>query len=325
VRAVVCDRYGPPEVLRLADVEQPVPADDEVLVRVHATTVSRSDCGIRSGTPFVARLFLGLRRPKRRILGQDVAGEVAAVGAAVTEFEVGDRVFGAAAAFDRAGAHAEFVALRERSPLAPMPANMTYEEAGSVCDGAILALNALRPANVRQGTRILIYGASGSIGTAGVQLARHFGAHVTAVCNTKNVELVRSLGAHEVIDYLEEDFTRNGERYDVVFDAVGKHSFRRSRGSLNPGGVYLPTDGFANLFLGLATKRIGDRKVKFAIPPRYAKKYVLFLKELIEAGEYRAVVDRRYPLEEVVEATRYVETEQKTGNVVLTLNGGPAR
>jgi NADPH:quinone reductase-like Zn-dependent oxidoreductase len=326
MRAVVCERYGSPEVLRLTEVERPVPAEDEVLVRVHATTVSRSDCGIRSGTPFIARLFLGLRRPKRRILGQEFAGEVEAVGAAVTEFEVGDRIFGVAGLLRMpAGAHADFVALRESAPLAHMPANMTYEEAGSVCDGAMLALNALRPGNLREGTRILIYGASGSIGTAGVQLARHFGAHVTAVCNTKNVELVRSLGAHEVIDYLREDFTKNGETYDVVFDAVGKHSFRRCRGSLKPGGVYLPTDGWANLFLALATSRIGDKKVRFAIPPRYTKKDVLFLKGLIEAGEYRAVIDRRYPLEDVVEATRYVETEQKTGNVVLTLNGGSAR
>jgi NADPH:quinone reductase-like Zn-dependent oxidoreductase len=215
--------------------------------------------------------------------------------------------------------------MHESAPLAHMPTNMTYEEAGAVCDGAMLALNALRPANLRKGARILIYGASGSIGTAGVQLARHVGMHVTAVCNTKNLELVRSLGAHEVIDYLREDFTKNGETYDVIFDAVGKHSFRRSRGSLKPGGVYLPTDGWANLFLSVVTRRIGDKKVRFAIPPRYTKKDVLFLKELIEAGEYRAVIDRRYPLEEVVEATRYVETEQKTGNVVLTVNGGPAR
>jgi NADPH:quinone reductase-like Zn-dependent oxidoreductase len=185
----------------------------------------------------------------------------------------------------------------------------------------MLALNGLRPADVREGRRILVYGASGSIGTATVQLARSFGAHVTAVCNTKNVELVRSLGADEVIDYLQEDFTQNGKTYDVVFDAVGKHSFRRSKGSLAPGGVYVATDGWANLLLSLFTRRIGDKKVLFPIPPRYTKNDVLFLKELIETGRYRAVIDRRYPLEDIVEATRYVETEQKTGNVVLTLDG----
>ena len=326
MRAVVCDRYGPPEVLQLEEVARPIPKEDEVLVKIHATTVNRTDCGVRSGTPFIARYFNGLRRPKRRILGMELAGEVEAVGAAVTEFEVGDRVFGVGGIFGtRAGTHAEFVCMLESAPLAHMPTNMTYEEAGAVCDGVMLALNGLRPADLREGSRILIYGASGSIGTAGVQLARHFGAHVTAVCNTKNVELVRSLGAHEVIDYLQEDFTKNGQTYDVIFDAVGKHSFRRCRGSLKPGGVYVASDGWMNLVLALVTRRIGDKKALFPIPPRYTKKDVLFLKELIEAGKYRAVIDRRYPLEDVVEATRYVETGQKTGNVVLTVNGERVR
>ncbi len=322
MRAVVYDRYGPPEVLRIEDVERPVPKENEVLVRIHATTVNRTDCGFRSADPFFARFFTGLRRPKRKILGSELAGEVEAVGAAVNEFEVGDRVFGV-----RAGAHAEFICIRESAPLAHMPTDMTFEEAAAVCDGAILALAYLRRADLRKGQKILIYGASGSIGTAGVQLARYFDAHVTAVCNTKNVELVRSLGADEVIDYLQEDFTRNGETYDVIFDAVGKHSFRRCRGSLKPGGMYAVTDlGFLwqNPFLALWTSRIGDKKVLFPIP-RYTKKDVVFLKELIDAGKYRAVIDRCYPLEEVVEATRYVETQQKTGNVVLTVNGGRAR
>jgi NADPH:quinone reductase-like Zn-dependent oxidoreductase len=323
MRAVVCDRYGPPEVLRLEEVDRPVPADDEVLVKVHATTVTRSDCGVRSGKPFVARFFFGLRRPKRRILGSEVAGEVAEVGAAVTEFEVGDGVFGVGGLFgERDGTHAEYATMRERAPLAHMPANMGYDEAAAVCDGAMLALNGLRPADVQAGRRILVYGASGSIGTAAVQLARSFGAHVTAVCNTKNVELVRSLGADEVIDYLQEDFTKNGQTYDVVFDAVGKHSFRRCRTSLEPDGVYVATDGWTNLLLSFLTRRSRGRKVLLPIPPRYTKKDVLFLKELIEAGRYRAVIDRRYPLEDVVEATKYVETEQKTGNVVLTIVDG---
>lgn len=200
---------------------------------------------------------------------------------------------------------------------------MSFEEAAAVCDGAILALAFLRRADLRQGRKILVYGASGSIGTAGVQLARYFDAHVTAVCNTKNVELVRSLGADEVIDYLQEDFTKNGDTYDVVFVAVGKLAFRRCRGSLKPGGMYAVTDlGFLwqNPFLALWTSRIGDKKVLFPIP-RYTKKDVVFLKELIEAGKYRAVIDRSYPLEQVVDATRYVETKQKTGNVVLTVGG----
>jgi NADPH:quinone reductase-like Zn-dependent oxidoreductase len=324
MKAVVYDRYGAPDVQRLEDVEQPVPKEDEVLVRIHATTVTRSDCGVRGGKPFISRFFSGLRRPKQRILGTELSGEVEAVGAAVSEFAVGDHVFGSTSEF-RFGTHAEFICMPESAPLARKPAGMSFEEAAAVCDGAILALMGLRPAGLRKGQRILVYGASGSIGTAGVQLARYFEAEVTAVCNTKNVELVRSLGADRVIDYTQEDFTKNVETYDVIFDAVGKHSFRRSRGSLKRGGIYLATDGLQNLILAPWTSRIGDKKVMFPISPRYTKKDVLFLKELIEAGRYRAVIDRRYPLEDVVEATRYVETQQKTGNVVLTVNGGQAR
>jgi NADPH:quinone reductase-like Zn-dependent oxidoreductase len=326
MRAVVHDRYGPPEVLRLEEVEQPVPKDDEVLVRIHATTVTRADAHLRSGSPSVQRLFSGLLRPKRRILGHELAGEVVAVGAAVTEFDVGDRVFGALPYLGlRTGSHAEFMAFPAGWSVAPIPEGMSFEQAAAVGDGALCALNAMRPAHVGTGTRMLIYGASGSIGTASVQLAKHFGAHVTAVCNTKNVELVRSLGADEVIDYLQEDFTKNGQTYDVILDAVGKHSFRRCKGSLKPGGVYLPTDGFWNVALWLVHKRVGEKKVVFELPPRFRKQDVLFLKGLLESGEYRPVIDRTYPLEQVVEATKYVETQQKTGNVVLTVNGGPAR
>jgi NADPH:quinone reductase-like Zn-dependent oxidoreductase len=202
---------------------------------------------------------------------------------------------------------------------------MSFEEAAAVCDGVILALMGLRPANLRKGKSILVYGASGSIGTAGVQLARFFDADVTAVCNTKNVELVRSLGANEVIDYTQEDFTTNGQTYDVILDAVGKHSFRRCKGSLKPGGSYVATDRLQNLILAVWTSRIGDRRVLFPIPPRYRKNDVVFLKGLIEAGKYRAVIDRCYPLEDIVDATKYVETQQKTGNVVLTVDGDRTR
>jgi NADPH:quinone reductase-like Zn-dependent oxidoreductase len=321
MRAVVQDRYGPPEVLRLEAVERPVPAENEVLVAVHATTVTRTDCGVRGAEPFIGRLFYGLRRPKNRISGTELAGVVESVGEAVTEFEIGDRVFGM-----RSGAHAEYVCVREQGVLAHMPAGMNFEEAAPVSDGGIIALACLRKGDVRGERRIVVYGASGSIGTAAVQLAKHFGAHVTAVCNTKNLDLVRSLGADEVIDYFNEDFTKNGETYDVVFDAVGKHSFRRCRRSLAPGGVYLETDlGFMWHVppLALATRWVGSKKVTLPLP-KYIKENVVFLKELVEAGKYRAVIDRTYALEDVVEATRYVETGQKTGNVVLTVvgNGG---
>jgi NADPH:quinone reductase-like Zn-dependent oxidoreductase len=317
MRAVVHDRYGPPDVLRLEEVERPTPKDDEVLVKIHATTVTRTDCGLRSAEYFISRFATGLLRPKHKILGMELAGEVEEVGAAVTEFKVGDQVFGVTGH----GAHAEYVSVPESAALAHKPAGMTFEEAAAVCDGAALALACLRKADPRNGRSILVYGASGSVGTAGVQLAKYFGAEVTAVCNTKNLELVSSLGADEVVDYTREDFTENGKTYDVVFDAVGKHSFRRSRRSLNPGGIYAETDlGFMwhVPVLVLLTRRIGDKKVTLGIT-RYTKEDVLFLKQLIEAGKYRAVIDRTYPLEDVVEATRYVETGQKTGNVVLTV------
>jgi NADPH:quinone reductase-like Zn-dependent oxidoreductase len=332
MKAVAYDRYGPPDVLHLEDVPQPIPGEDEVLIKIHATTVNRTDCAVRGGEDFVTRLgysyittgnfFKALRRPKQRILGTELAGEITAIGGAVSQFKAGERVFGVNAG--NFGAHAEFICMRETAPLAEMPAGMSFEEAAAVSDGAILALGCLRRVDLQKGQKILVYGASGSIGTAAVQLAKAFGAHVTAVCNTKNVEIVRSLGADEVIDYTREDFTRNGQTYDVVFDAVGKHSFRRCRRSLTRGGIYIPTDGWENLFWVPWTARFGSKKVMSDVPPHYRKKDVVYLKELIDAGKYRAVIDRHYPLEQVVEAVRYVETQQKTGNVVLTVTSDPA-
>jgi NADPH:quinone reductase-like Zn-dependent oxidoreductase len=326
MRAVVYDRYGPPDVLRLAEVERPVPKEDEVLVKIQATTVTRADCATREANRrsgpavmLLSRLISGLRRPRQRILGNQLAGEVEAVGAAVNEFALGDHIFGSSGF--RFGAHAEFICVRRSALIAHMPAGMSFEEAAAVCDGGLNALWCLRLADLSKGQRILIYGASGAIGTAGVQLAKYFEADVTAVCSTKNLELVRSLGADRMIDYTQEDFTKNGQTYDVIFDAVGKHSFKRCRDTLSRGGSYLATDGLQNLILAQWTKLFGDKRVLFSIPPRYTKQDVLFLKQLIESGKYRAVIDRCYRLEDVVEATRYVETEQKTGNVVLVVSG----
>jgi NADPH:quinone reductase-like Zn-dependent oxidoreductase len=325
MRAVVHDRYGPPEVLRIEDVDRPMPKDDEVLVKIHATTVNRTDCHIRGASPFLWRFFgAGLLRPKQRLSGSDLAGEVVAVGAAVTEFAVGDHVFGTSGS--RFGAHAEYICVRESALIAHKPVGMTFEEAAAVADGALAALTSLRRVGLRKGQKIVVYGASGAMGTAAVQLAKYFGADVTAVCNTKNVELVRSLGADRVIDYTQEDFTKSGETYDIVLDAVQKHSFRRSRRSLKPGGLYVATDlGFLwhVPLLALLSKWIGDRKLVFSLD-RPTKKDLLLVKELIEAEAYRAVIDRTHSLENVVEAATYVETGQKTGNVVLTVNG-PAR
>jgi NADPH:quinone reductase-like Zn-dependent oxidoreductase len=325
MRAVVHDRYGPPEVLRVEEVEPPVPAADEVLVRVRATTVTQTDCHIRRAQPFIWRFMVGFRRPRRRILGLELAGVVEAVGAEVTEFAVGDEVFGIQWINRPQGTHAELVCMPAGGALAAKPPGMSFEEAAAVCDGFIQGLTALSRGGVGAGTRLVVYGASGSCGTGAVQLARHLGAHVTAVTTAKNLDLVRSLGADEVVDYEREDFTKNGETYDVILDAVGKYSFLHSRRSLRPGGLYVATDGLRNLaLLPLTRLRRNSRRIVFG-SPSFSKKNVLRLKELIEAGEYRAVIDRTYPLEEVVEAARYVETWQKIGNVVLTLNGGPPR
>jgi NADPH:quinone reductase-like Zn-dependent oxidoreductase len=327
MRAVVYDRYGPPDVLRLEEVAKPVPKEDELLVKIHATTVNRLDVHTREANrrsglavSLLSRMVSGLRRPRQRILGSEFAGEVEAAGAAVKGFAVGDQIFGNTGL--RFGAHAEFICLRETSRIAHKPAATSFEEAASITDGALNALTCLKQADLRKGRRILVYGASGAIGTAGVQLARYFDADVTAVCSTKNLELVKSLGADRVIDYTQEDFTKNGKTYHVIFDAVGKLAFTRCLGSMEPAGIFLPTDGLGNLMRALLPSRTGGKKVVFQIPPRQTKQDVLFLKGLVEAGKFRPVIDRCYPLEDVIEATRYVETEQKTGNVVLTVISG---
>ncbi|MEA2538197.1 MAG: hypothetical protein QOF11_2431 [Chloroflexota bacterium] len=320
MKAVVQDRYGPPEVLRIEEVERPVPKDDEMLIRVRASTVTQTDTHVRRADLFLWRFVFGLRRPRSRTLGVELAGEVEAVGAAVRSFKVGDEVFGRPSSFF--GAHAEYICVSERAALAHKPAGMSFDEAAAVCDGADQALGTLREADVQEGRRIVIYGASGSLGTAAVQLAKHFGAHVTAVCGTDHVELVRSLGADEVVDYRQQDFTKNGQTYDAIIDAVGKYSFRRGRRSLKPGGVYVATDGgrflLETIALLVATRFVGSKRVRTGIGRR-RKQDVLLLKELIEAGEFRAVIDRRYPMEEAVEAHRYVEAWHKAGNVVLTI------
>jgi NADPH:quinone reductase-like Zn-dependent oxidoreductase len=314
VRAVVHDRFGPPEVLRIEDVPAPVPADDELLVRVRATTVNQTDCHVRRAKPFPWRFKIGVFRPKWTTLGMEFAGEVEAVGAGVTEFAVGDRVFG----MKNHGANAELVTVRESRLVAHLPEALSFEEGAAVIDGAYQGLVALRRGHVGKGTRLLVYGASGSCGTACVQLGRHFGAHVTAVCGTKNLELVRSLGADVVIDYQREDFRKRGETYEVIVDAVGKIVGLRYRDSLVPGGMFVLTDGLWNV-LGALVTRWSDRRIVMAWP-RYQKEDLLLIKRLLETGEYRPVIDRIYPLEDVVEASKYVESWQKTGNVVLTVN-----
>src|SRR5688500_3654647 len=278
--------------------------------------------GVRSAEYRFTRLFTGIRRPRRTTCGSEFAGRVEEVGTAVTEFRVGDEVFGI-----EGGANADYVTVRESGLIAHKPTGLTFEEAAAVPDGSLLALTCLRPAYPLRGKSVLVYGAAGSIGTAAVQLlASHFEAEVTAVCDTKDVELVRTLGARDVLDRFHEDFTKNGRTYDVIFDAVGKHSFRRCRRSLKPGGIYITADlGFMYHvpLLALATRFVGSKRGTIGIG-RYRKDDLLLVKELVETGKYRPVIDRRYALDEVVEATRYVETGQKTGNVVLHVRDAPA-
>ena len=280
MKAVVYDRYGPPGVLRMEEVERPAPGDDELLVRVRAATVNRLDCHTREPNRSnglvisgVSRLVSGIGRPRRRILGTEFAGEVAAAGSAVTRFRAGDRVFGnTGLGF---GCHAEFTCVRPTARVAQMPAGVGFEEAAAATDGALNALWCLRLAGPLKGRRVLVYGASGAIGTAAVQLAKVFGAEVTAVCGPAGVEVVRAIGADRVVDYTRQDFTSDHGRYFSVFDAVGKESFAHCRGLIEPGGTYLATDGFRNLLLGLWTSRFGDRKVMFKLPPRYTQEDVV--------------------------------------------------
>jgi NADPH:quinone reductase-like Zn-dependent oxidoreductase len=322
MRAAVCTRYGPPDVVRVAEVEKPAPGDGEVLVRVYATTVNRTDCGVRSGKPAFARLFYGLARPKAAILGNEFAGQVEAVGHGVTSFQAGDRVFGFTAGFGARGefgAHAEYLVMPAAGSLTTMPANLTYEQAAPGTEGGHYALALIRTANIGEGHDVLVYGATGAIGSAAVQLVRAAGARVTAVCATSGVELVRGLGADRVVDYTAQDFTKDDQRYDFVIDAVGKTTFGRCRRLLKPGGSFLVTDGgtlFQNLFLVFLTPLLGGKKVRFGLQ-RQTGDTMRYFKELIESGQYRPVVDRRYSLDEIVDAYRYVDTGRKIGNVVI--------
>ena len=320
MKAIVCTEYGPPDVLQFKDVAKPVPEDNEVLIKIHATTVTAVDCTFRQGKPFIGRFFSGLRKPNNPIQGTELAGDIVAVGKDVKRFTKGDQVFGTSMGF---GVYAEYVCLPEEgTTLAIKPTNMTYEEA-ACCDGGLTALPFLRDAaNIQSGGKILINGASGSTGTAAVQLAKYFGAEVTGVSSTKNLELVKSLGADRVIDYTKEDFTKSGVTYDIIFDTVGKTTFSSCKSSLRQGGIYLE----ATLSLGIIlqmlwTSIIGRKKANITFTGlRSAEertKDLVVLKEIIEEGRLKSIIDKRYPLEQMAEAQRYVEKGHKVGNVVI--------
>ena len=327
MKAVVWTKYGPPNVLQLREVAKPTPKDNEVLIRIHATTVTAGDCELRSlkfpiYLSLVMRLWRGLIKPKgTTILGTELAGEIEAVGKDVRLFKEGDRVFGAAGM--NFGANAEYICLRERpgdmeGGVAIKPANMTFEEAAAVPFGGRDALHFLRRGNIQSGQKILINGAGGSIGTFAIQLAKYFGAEVTGVDSTEKLDMLRSIGADHVIDYTQEDFTKNGEIYDVIFDVVGKISFSRSDRSLKQDGYYLLANPQLQMVTGLWAKMTSGKNVILEAASGTIGDLV-FLRELIEAGKIRSVIDRRYPLEQIAEAHRYVETGRKRGNVVITV------
>lgn len=325
MKAIVYTEYGPPDVLKLQEIEKPVPKDDEVLIRVHASTVNAGDANMRGfvfvppGFGLLARLMFGVSKPRIPILGTELAGEVEAVGKDVTLFKVGDPVFGIGS--DRMGAYAEYACRPERGALAIKPVNLTYEEAAAIPFGAGAALYFLRDAaKVKAGQKVLINGASGSVGTYSVQLAKHYGAEVTGVCSTAKAELVRSLGADHVIDYTKEDFRHNGQTYDVIVDiVVGKVSFAACKGSLTEKGLYLAVAGGPREMLQMVwTSLSGGRKV-LAGTPGENRDNMETMKKLAEAGVLKPVIDRRFPLEQTAEAHRYVDQGHKKGNVVITV------
>ncbi|MDN3355574.1 NAD(P)-dependent alcohol dehydrogenase [Actinomadura sp. DC4] len=317
MKAAVYTGYGPPEVVRIAEVDNPSVGDTDVLVRVHATTVNRTDCAYRAARPFFVRALTGLSKPRRTVLGTEFAGVVEEIGGGVTSFAVGDRVFGYnEGAF---GTHAEYLSVPEDGAIATMPAGATFAEAAPGTEGSHYALAFIRVAGIRAGQEVLVHGATGAIGSAAVQLLKSRGVTVTAVGDTANLERVRSLGADRVIDRTAQDFTEDEQTYDAVLDAVGKSTFGRCRRLLKPGGVYLSSDlgpWWQNLILPLVTRLPGGRKVRFPFP-RQDQEMVRHLRDLIESGRFRPLIDRRYSLDEIVEAYRYVETGQKIGNVVI--------
>lgn len=320
MKAAVNTVYGPPDVIRIIDVPKPVPKSNEVLIRIRASTVNRTDCGFLRGKPFITRFFSGLFGPKYPCLGCEFSGEVESVGSAVTRFKQGDRVFGIND--KRFGGHAEYTIAAENDAIAIMPKNSSFIDAAPITEGGHYALCDLRGTKIAPGQRWLINGATGAIGSAAVQLAKYFGAEVTAVCATKHVELVRSLGPDEVIDYTAEDFTKRSKKFDVVFDAVGKRSFGECKSIMTDKGIYLSTElgpNSENPFLALIAPFSGGKKVLFPIPS-INQEDVEFLKMLVETGRYKPLIDRTYPLEQIVEAYHYVELGQKIGNVVITID-----
>lgn len=319
MKAVIHTKYGPPEVAQVREVDKPIPKDNELLIKVFASTVNRTDCGIRSAQYFISRFFSGLLRPKQQTLGCEFAGEVEDVGNQVSTFKKGDRVFGYNDT--KFGGHAEYLVINESDAVEHIPLGLNYEEAAAITEGSHYAWGNIKAAKVQAGQHVLVNGATGAIGSAAVQLLKYINAEVTAVCNSKNVALLHSLGADHVIDYQTQDFTKTNQKFDFIFDAVGKSSFMACKPILKEKGIYISTEfgkHSANVFHALVTPLFGGKKVLFPLPS-ISKEDVRFLKTIIEEGKFRPVIDRTYSLDEIVEAYKYVETGQKTGNVVIKI------
>lgn len=319
MKAIVYKKYGPPEVAQLMEVPKPIPKDNELLIKVYSSTVNRTDSGFRSAEYFISRFWSGLLRPKYQILGCEFAGIIEEIGKGVTTFQKGDKVFGYN---DKTfGGHAEYLTIAETEAVTNIPDNISFDEAAALTEGGHYALVDIRAAKIERGQNVVVYGATGAIGSAAVQLLKHFGATITAVCNTKNVELVKSLGADIVIDYQTQDFTKTENKFQFIFDAVGKSSFGQCKPLLTEKGIYISTElgkNGENILFALTTPLLGGKKLLFPIPT-ITKMDVIFLKELVQKGEYKPVIDRMYTLEHIVDAYKYVETGQKTGNVVIKI------
>jgi len=318
MKAAIRSKYGLPNVLSILEIETPGPKDKEILVRVYAATVNRTDCAILEGNPFAMRFFTGLFKPKLSSTGTDFAGKVEAAGKYVSAFKVGDSVWGFAGS--GIGSHAEYITIKENGPVITMPDNTSYEQAAASAEGAFYAWNFIRRIKIKKEDKALVNGATGAIGSAAVQLFKYFGAHVTAVCNRRNMELIRSIGADRLIDYMENDFTKEDQKYHFIMDAVGKSSFSKCKPILYPNGVYTSSQGFDLFYLPFITRLWGDKRVVFGVP-NDIKGGLNFIKDLIEKKQFKPVIDRCYPLEKIVEAFNYVDSGEKTGNVVLTLGG----
>lgn len=317
MKAAVCRKYGPPEVIQFEDLPQPIPKSNEVLVKVMASTVNRTDAGFRSAEYFISRFWTGLFKPNNIVLGNEFSGIIEKIGEGVTLFKPGDRVFG----FNdkTCGGHGEYLTMAETDAISFLPNNCSFEEAAPITEGAHYALNDIRAAKIQSGQKVLVNGATGAIGSAAVQLLKYFGVHVTAVANTKNIDLVKSLGADKVIDYQQEDFTEIEDQFHFIFDAVGKSSFARCKPLLVPKGIYISTElgkNSENVLYAIITPIAGGKRVLFPIP-KITQKDVIFLKELVEQGKFKPVIDRYYTPQQMVEAYRYVESGEKTGNVVI--------